>query len=393
MDSFDKRMTAQPILPFCSIGEPERRLCAVFTLDDGATLALQATCVLGETPRLTLFTARLAAGAAQWSQASALAIDLAVPSALSLGVLPVLVRATAGDPMVAWAFEHGGALVLTLQGARVVQGPSNGRVTALGAADKGICAAIQRRGTPEVGIYLQSGTEWKPLAAGPLTCDEGEAITAIGAFAGQIHAARSNAFKGFDLWRAAPGPEGEWAPVITEGAWRYGYNRAVSAMAVVGDQLLVAVDGPVSDTVSIGDEHPEILSVDARGQWQVFSGQARFTPDGLRLPVTVAGPGTPDFKDLTIGGLHAQGRDVALWLKPRDPSGDLVALSLWSAETGDWLVLETIPVPRIAITSVALTPDGSVLVAAGADLDASDDNGDILALGRGKALLMVQAPQ
>lgn len=392
MDSFDKRMTAPAILPFCSIGENERRLCAVFTLDDGAIWALQATCVLGETPRLTLFSARLAAGTAQWSQAQALVIDLAVPAALSLDVAPVLVRAGSSDPAIAWAFESGGALVLTTQGATIVQGPSNGRVTALGPADKGICAAIQRKGTPDVGIYLASGSEWKPIAAGPLTCEDGEAITAIGSFAGHVHAARSNSVKGFDLYRAAPGPEGEWAAVITEGAWRYGYDRAVSAMAVVGNQLLVAVDGPASGVVNIGDEHPEILTVDAQGHWQVFSGPARFTPDGLRAPVTTDGPGTPDFKGLTIGGIHAQGKDVALWLKPRDGDGELVAISLWTAETVEWLVLETMLVPQIAITSMALTPDGTLLVAAGADLDAARDKDDIFALGRGKALLMVQAP-
>lgn len=392
MDSFDKRMTLAPILPFCSIGEEERRLCAVFPLEDGTIWALQATCVLGETPRLTLFAARLAAATSQWSQAQAVVIDLAVPSALSLDVAPVLVRAGASDPAVAWAFETGGALVLTQQGAIVVQGPSNGRITALGPADKGICAAIQRKGTPDVGIYVASGSDWKPIAAGPLSCEDGQAITAICGFAGHIHAARSNEVKGFDLFRAAAGPEGEWATVIPEGAWRYGYDRAVSAMAVVGQQLLVAVDGPASGVVNIGDEHPEILTVDAQGHWQVFSGPARFTPDGLRAPVTTDGPGTPDFKGLTIGGMHAQGKDIVLWLKPRDGEGDLVAVSLWAAETAEWLVLETMPVPRIAITSMALTPQGTLLVAAGADLESASDKDDILALGRGKALLMVQAP-
>ena len=381
------------MLPYLSIGESERRLCAVFTLDDGATLALQATCVLGGAPLLTVFAAHLAVDAVAWSTATAVVIDLPIPAALALTVAPILTRGAA-DYAVAWAFETGGALVLTPKGARVEDVPVLGRVIALGSGDEGLCIAVQRMGSDKAEICVQSASGWSEVAAGPLSAADG-AVTAIAVFAGHVYAARSNSVAGFDLSRAALGSKGDWMPVITNGGWRHGYNRAVSAMAVIGGRLMVAADGPDTSLVSIGDEHPEIMAVDAQGEWTLFSGQARFTPQGLKRPETVGGPGTPDFTRLTIGGLHGRGQDMVLWLKPRAASGDLAAICRWSAGPKKWMVQEmmALPVQGIAITSMALTAAGSFMVACGAESSPADAKDDILALTKSIPLLMVQAPQ
>ena len=406
MDGTNIRLTTPRILPFSTVGGSERRICMVLPLEGGAMLALQATCVLGAEPSVTVFSARRAPGDADWSAPVALAIDLPVPAALSLSVAPVLLRDGVSDFFVAWPFEGAGFLELTASGARVDMGVTvdgggpadggTGRITALCGQGETLYAALQGSDAAEAVIVSRAiSGEWQVLAAGPLTCAAGEAVTALAVFADKIYAATANATAGFELFCAATGAGGSWETVLTRGAWRYGYNRSVTAMAVIGARLYVAADGPDLSHISIGDEHPEIMVVAADGHWQLFSGQARFTPEGLRRSVTVAGPGTPGCSGRTIGGLQGRGEDILVWLKPRAAAGNaaagrgLVSVALWSAAEAEWTMGEPILVPEVFVTSLAVAVDGGILLAAGADVAGSE----VLAGAARKPLLFALAPQ
>lgn len=365
MNGTDIRSTSPRILPFSSIGGSERRICQVLALADGAVLALQATCVSGSAPVVTVFSALRPAGG-DWSVAAPLALDLAVPAALSMTVPPVLLR-DGPDFAVAWAMDGAGLIVLTQGGAELVEGP--GRITALCAEAGRIYAAVGAE------IFArQPGQGWQRFA--PALA--GGEVTALGFFAGQMHAAVANAVAGFDLWRSAGG---DWTQVMTRGAWRYGSSPKVTAMAAAGGRLYVAADGPDISHVRVGDEHPEILAVAADGSWQLLSGQARFSPEGLRLPTTAGGPGVPACCGLSVGGMQMQGETLLVWLKPRGKGANVLSLLRLSAS--GWSAPDRFALVELAVTSLAVAADDTVLVASGAETDGASTR---------KPLLVARAP-
>jgi hypothetical protein len=357
MDGTHMRLMAPQVLPFSSIGDGHRRICEVFAMADGAVLALQATCVLGAAPSLTLFSLLRPAGG-DWAAPVQLVTDLAIPSGLSMTVAPVLMRDGA-DFAVAWACDAGGLVLVTPGGVEVVA--TEGRITALCAQGGDLYAAVA---LPDAAAILvrRAGQDMQPFAP----AIPGGEVTALAVFADQLHAATASARAGFDLWRSAGG---EWVPVMTRGAWRYGSSPKVTAMAVVGPQLYVAAEGADLSHVRVGDEHPEILAVDAQGGWQLVSGQPRFSPEGLRMPATSGGPGVPGCCGLSVGGFQVTGDDLLVWLKPQASGPN--QLSVLSLRQNGWSPLARFALDAVRATSLVAAVDGTVFVAAGTDAKAT----------------------
>ena len=354
MDGTDNRVTEPHILPLTSIGGSERRICQVLAMGDGAVLALQAICV---DRALTLFASLRATGS-DWSAPALLAVDLAVPAVPSMTLAPVVLQ-EGEDFAVAWPLDGAGLLLITPRGGDVLLAP--GRVTALcgqgGALHVAVGSQVFRH---------QDGQGWQklgPALAGP--------VTALALFAGHVHAATASDRAGFDLSRLVGD---DWEAVMTRGAWRYASSPRVTAMAVVGARLLVAADGPDLSVVQVGDEHPELLTVDEDGGWSLLSGQARFTPEGLRLPVTAGGPGVPGCAGLTVGGIQPLGAiqtpgvSALIWLRPRGDAADGLATMALSGD--EWSPTDRLARVEAGVTSLAVARDGTVLIAAGADVGA-----------------------
>lgn len=357
MDGTDIRVTTPRILPFSSIGGVERRICQVLRLNDGALLALQATCVAGDLPSVTVFAALRPAGG-DWQAAVALAMDFATPAALSMTVAPVVVDGGA-DFAVAWAFDAAGLLILSPAGAEVIEAPAP--ITALCAADGALFAATGAQ------VHRRTGQGWQahgPALTGP--------VTGLALFAGQVHVAMASSSAGFDLLRSAGG---DWTPVMTRGAWRYGSSPRVTAMVVVGGTLYVAADGADMTHVRIGDEHPELLAVDEAGGWHLVSGQARFSPDGLRLPATAGGPGVPGCCGLTIGGIQAKGDGLQLWMLPRGEGASV--LSVMTLAGSEWSALQSVALETAGVTTLVLS-EGTAFVAAGGEATAASKRKSLL---------------
>jgi hypothetical protein len=351
MDGTNNRLTAPHVLPFNSSGDGGRRICAVFAMADGAVLALQASGVQGDAAKVTLLASLRPAGG-EWTAPALVAADVAAPSGPSLTLAPVLLRDGA-DFAVAWPCDATGLLVVTPGGVEVVDCP--GRITALCAQGDDLFAAVAMAGETAF-LVRRAGQGFQPFAPSL----PGVEVTALAFFADHLHAAGASARAGFDLWRSAGG---DWTPVMTRGAWRYGSSPQVTAMAVDGERLYVAADGPDIRHVRVGDEHPEILAVDPQGNWQLWSGQARFSPDGLRLPVTAGGPGVPACCGLSVGGFQRQGDGLLVWLKPRPAGPNL--LSVMSLTGAGWAPLARIGLDGMAVTTLAAASDGTIFVGAG----------------------------
>jgi hypothetical protein len=387
MDITDNRLTTPRILPFCTIGGSERRLCAVMPLPGGDVLALQATCVLGKEPAVTVFSSLLAAGKTGWGPVAARIIDLSLPAALLPGLPPVLTGSEA-EMNVVWPLGNGGTLsfaarhdpTLPETPPRIGDGPGQQEATAFCAQDGYVYAATRRKGEGGADVFrrAEGAGDWQSLGAGSLPCHSGEAVTALAVFDGRLHAAVSDRRNGFSLWRTASGQDGRWETVMTHGAWRYGYNPVVSAMTVAGGRLLVAAGGVDTSQVLIGDEHPEIFTVRSDGTWRLFSGQARFTPDGLRQPETSGGPGTPAKGGTTVGGFETRGDELLIWLRPHQDDTESISICRWTAATGEWTEVESLlPSALHRVTSLAMTEGGTVIIAGHGDILESGGQADV----------------
>jgi hypothetical protein len=125
---------------------------------------------------------------------------------------------------------------------------------------------------------------------------------------GRLYAGTANPDLGFQLWQteARGSPPFDWAPVIVNGAGAFNHNYAVCSMAEFKGALYVGggITGLGHDIVhDIGPASCELLRVYPDGKWDLIAGQPRFTPDGLKVPLSLLGPGLGDFYNSRIWSL------------------------------------------------------------------------------------------
>jgi hypothetical protein len=134
------------------------------------------------------------------------------------------------------------------------------------------------------------------------------AISTICPAFGRLYAGTANPDMGFQLWHteARGSPPFDWAPVIVDGAGAFNHNYVVSALAEFKGALYVGsgMTGFGYDTPhDIGPASCELLRVYPDGNWDLIAGQMRFTPDGLKMPLSLLGPGFGDFYNSLIHSL------------------------------------------------------------------------------------------
>jgi len=116
---------------------------------------------------------------------------------------------------------------------------------------------------------------------------------------GRVHAGTGNPARGFQLWStdATGEPPFVWRRDLTDGAWRYNHNMSVVDMCGFGGSLYVGtgVAGFGYDVDNdIGPCAAELIRVNPDGSWDLIFGEPRFTPDGLKVPLSGLGPGLGD---------------------------------------------------------------------------------------------------
>lgn len=179
-------------------------------------------------------------------------------------------------------------------------------------------------------------------------------VTQMGVAHGHVYLAVEGADRGFSLWRAAPAAEApwDWQLVIDRGAYRYSLAPQVTRMLDYRGDLYVAT--ALSDTGfgkdKAGPAAAELLRVAPDGTWDLIMGQPRFSPDGLKVPLSGYGEGfgdgwatmIPSLGEhqgvLYVGLRHAQA-EYQYYLA--DPEGERVQLqggaALWASPDGlDW---------------------------------------------------------
>lgn len=131
------------------------------------------------------------------------------------------------------------------------------------------------------------------LDLSPLALSTGRAITGIALQAGWLYAFVSDATGGFGVFRtpADGNTPPRFDPVLGDGAQRFALNAVVSAVGVAPQGLLLGTAALAPGAVKVGNWGPELLLLRHDGDWELLIGQPRFTPDGLKRPVSGRMPG------------------------------------------------------------------------------------------------------
>lgn len=168
--------------------------------------------------------------------------------------------------------------------------------------------------------------DWQPISAPGFGDAENTAISAMVVHDGQLFAATVNTRIGFQLWSATA--SGTWEQKLREGAARFAMNPAVAVMAGRGGDLWIGTTFPAKPPVP-GLEWPtaEVIVLHADGDWDLVMGEPRFTPQGLRFPMALYGPGFDDPAATAISVIVAEDDAILIGTEP--------AACLWSSPDGE----------------------------------------------------------
>jgi len=122
------------------------------------------------------------------------------------------------------------------------------------------------------------------------------AVFTMAAVKDSVYAGTTNIQDGFELWKtdAEGSPPFVWEKILTKGAYRGKYNQIGGVVGLIGDDIFVGTgiqSGGHDRKNKIGPAAPEIIRVAPDGSWDLIVGEARQTPDGLKVPLSGMGPG------------------------------------------------------------------------------------------------------
>ncbi|MEO0421921.1 MAG: hypothetical protein AAF184_06280 [Pseudomonadota bacterium] len=164
----------------------------------------------------------------------------------------------------------------------------------------------------------------------------------------QLYAGTGNPERGFELWRtdAEGKPPYKWTRVMTRGAERFNVNETTASMTAFNGALYVGSGLPglgYDKAHDVGPAAAELIRVHADDSWELLVGASRFTTDGLKVPLSLMGPGYDDhansalwamaaYKDaIYVGTHHCQAFHDALGGAEHIGGG----FQLWTSQDGE----------------------------------------------------------
>jgi len=141
---------------------------------------------------------------------------------------------------------------------------------------------------PEIGVWQAASL---PNFGGGVN----GTVSEITVFNGYLYASAMT-LNGFYIWKtdATGDPPYDWTPVIVDGAYRGELNMAVASMTVFKDKLYVGggiLPGGYNLEYDIGPAAAEIIRINPDDSWELICGSERYTPDGIKIPISGMGPG------------------------------------------------------------------------------------------------------
>jgi len=161
---------------------------------------------------------------------------------------------------------------------------------------------LDRNMAPESLVYVTSDPasgKWEVACEPCLGDTNNESIFALGACGDYLYAGTGNPKRGFQVWRTKGAGKApfKWECILDQGAYRYGLNFSAASLIEFNGALYIGggITGFGYDKPNdIGPAAAEMIRVNEDGSWDLIFGEARFTPDGLKIPLAGAGPGLDD---------------------------------------------------------------------------------------------------
>jgi hypothetical protein len=172
-------------------------------------------------------------------------------------------------------------------------------VTPVGSVKEGV---MDRNFGDVARLYVSEdplAADWRPCMPDSFGDASNLSVFAMAVYANRLYAGTGNPQRGFELWRtdAEGEPPYEWTRVLTRGAWRYNVNETTASMTAFNGALYVGsgLPGLGKDKAhDVGPAAAELIRVFDDDSWDLLVGASRFTPDGLKVPLSLMGPGYDD---------------------------------------------------------------------------------------------------
>ena len=192
-----------------------------------------------------------------------------------------------------------------------------------------------------------------------------KAISQMVAFNDCLYVGTLNLEQGFQVWKTQVIEpfSYSWKQVISKGAYRYTMNEFVSSMVVFKGNLYVASGRSLlaeNNTNEFNTAPPELIRIYPDDSWDLIVGAPKFTPDGLKVPLSAMGPGFDDLEQSNFQCLLVH--DNYLYVGVQKPG----RFQMWLSEDGE--IWETIPLegitnyPQVELCAAMSTPLGLTLV-------------------------------
>lgn len=157
---------------------------------------------------------------------------------------------------------------------------------------------IDRNLAPRAIVYASddpASGQWTQVSAPSFGDPINNGIFAMATAHGHVYAGTGSPKRGFQLWRTdGKGDTPKWERVLTDGAYRYNLNLTVAQMCEYKGDLYVGtgITGFGYDKENdVGPSAAELIRVRPDGSWDLIAGDMRFTPDGLKVPLSAMGEG------------------------------------------------------------------------------------------------------
>lgn len=136
---------------------------------------------------------------------------------------------------------------------------------------------------------------WEPVSEPGFGDPDNLAINELAIHGGFLYAGTLNTRRGYQVWRGDLGgrPPYRWERILTDGGFLGPSLSLVSSMRGFGDALYVGVGLQRQGRGGMDRYGPvpgELLRIHADGRWDLITGTARLTPDGLKRPLSGLGP-------------------------------------------------------------------------------------------------------
>jgi hypothetical protein len=136
----------------------------------------------------------------------------------------------------------------------------------------------------------------------------GSRLSSLCAFEGSLIVSANHELRGCSLWKLAASAtptDPAWEPLISDGVHRYWQNAEVLGLVEFQNALYLVADcREESRRESLARLHQdggfELVRFYGDGEWDLIIGTPRFTPRGLKVPLSGRGPGIEEWSPLRL---------------------------------------------------------------------------------------------